>query len=134
AGLLVDRFSATRLFPLSLVPYGLGLILLGAMTPFVAMILCLLLLAVSVALYNTSFNTLWPELYGVRHLGKVRTLSTTVMVFISAGGPLVMGLLKDWGISYSTQLWTSGIFIFLACIIAWLALRSTDARPLQKSS
>ena len=45
-----------------------------------------------------------------------------------------MGLLKDWGISYSTQLWTSGIFIFLACIIAWLALRSTDARPLQKSS
>ena len=134
AGLLVDRFSATRLFPLSLVPYGLGLILLGAMTPFVVMILCLLLLAVSVALYNTSFNTLWPELYGVRHLGKVRTLSTTVMVFISAGGPLVMGLLKDWGISYSTQLWTSGIFIFLACIIAWLALRSTDARPLQKSS
>ena len=133
AGLLVDRFSATRLFPISLVPYGLGLILLGAMTPFIAMILCLLLLAVSVALYNTSFNTLWPELYGVRHLGKVRTLSTTVMVFISAGGPLVMGLLKDWGISYSTQLWTSGIFIFLACIIAWLALRSTDARPLQKS-
>ncbi len=134
AGWLVDRYTATRLFPLSLAPFGLGLILLGAMTPFVAMILCLLLLAVSVALYHTTFNTLWPELYGVRHLGKVRTLSTTVMVFISASGPLVMGLLKDWGVSYGIQLWSSGIFIFAACIVAWLALRSTDVHPLQKSS
>ncbi|MGB1155955.1 MAG: MFS transporter [Alphaproteobacteria bacterium] len=134
AGWLVDRFTATRLFPFTLLPFGLGLLLLGALTPFAAMMLCLFLLAVAVAFYGTSFNTLWPELYGVRHLGKVRTLSTTAMVFMSASGPLIMGALKDWGVSYSTQMIYGALFIFLASAVSWLALRHTDSRPLAKAS
>lgn len=134
AGWLVDRFTATRLFPFTLLPFGLGLLLLGALTPFAAMMLCLFLLAVAVAFYGTSFNTLWPELYGVRHLGKVRTLSTTAMVFMSASGPLIMGALKDWGVSYSTQMIYGALFIFLASAVSWLALRHTDSRPLTKAS
>ena len=96
--------------------------------------LCLLLLAFAVAFYGTSFNTLWPELYGVKHLGKVRTLSTTAMVFVSASGPLVMGALKDAGVDYSTQLVFGGVFIFFACALAWFALRGTDSRPLNRAS
>ena len=134
AGWLVDKFTATRLFPFSLLPFGLGLLLLGALTPFAAMMLCLLLLAIAVAFYGTTFNTLWPELYGVQHLGKVRTLSTTAVVFVSASGPLVMGGLKDLGVSYSTQCVFGGVFIFFACGVAWLALRNTDSRPLAKAS
>lgn len=134
AGWLVDKFTATRLFPFSLLPFGLGLLLLGSMTPFAAMILCLLLLAVAVAFYHTTFNTLWPELYGVKHLGKVRTLSTTAMVFVSASGPLIMGALKDWSVSYSTQCVFGSFFIFASCVIAWFALRETDSRPLAKTS
>ncbi len=134
AGWLVDKFTATRLFPFSLLPFGLGLLLLGALTPFAAMMLCLLLLAIAVAFYGTTFNTLWPELYGVQHLGKVRTLSTTAVVFVSASGPLVMGGLKDLGVSYSTQCVYAGVFIFIACGIAWVALRNTDSHPLTKAS
>ncbi|MGB1148064.1 MAG: MFS transporter, partial [Alphaproteobacteria bacterium] len=133
AGSIVDRFTATRVFPFSLLAFGLGIIFLGALSPFAAMILCLLLLAVSVSLYGTSFSTLWPELYGVKHLGKVRTLSTTTMVFTSASGPIIMGALKDSGVEFGTQLIFGGIFIFIASIVAWLALRGTDSRPLQKA-
>ena len=134
AGSIVDRFTATRVFPFSLLAFGLGIIFLGALSPFAAMILCLLLLAVSVSLYGTSFSTLWPELYGVKHLGKVRTLSTTTMVFTSASGPIIMGALKDSGVEFGTQLIFGGIFIFIASIVAWLALRGTDSRPLQKAA
>ena len=74
------------------------------------------------------------QLYGVQHLGKVRTLSTTAVVFVSASGPLVMGGLTDLGVSYSTQCVYGGVFIFIACGIAWVALRNTDSRPLAKAS
>jgi cyanate permease len=56
------------------------------------------------------------------------------MVFMSASGPLIMGALKDWGVSYSTQMIYGALFIFLASAVSWLALRHTDSRPLTKAS
>ena len=42
---------------------------------------------------------LWPELYGTRHLGAIRSLSTSLMVFSTALAPVTFGALIDWGVS-----------------------------------
>ena len=38
-------------------------------------------------------------MYGVRHLGAIRSLAVSLMVFSSALGPLAMGALMDWNVS-----------------------------------
>lgn len=52
-------------------------------------------------------SALWgafpPTLYGTRHLGAIRPLSTTIMVFSTALGPGLTGVLIDQGIDVPTQ-------------------------------
>lgn len=52
-------------------------------------------------------SALWgaflPTLYGTRHLGAIRSLSTTIMVFSTAIGPGLTGLLIDQGVDIPTQ-------------------------------
>ena len=42
---------------------------------------------------------LWPELYGTKHLGAIRSLSVSLMVFATALAPVTFGWLIDEGLS-----------------------------------
>jgi len=42
---------------------------------------------------------LWAELYGVDHLGAIRSVVAAVGVFGTALGPVTMGSLIDWGLT-----------------------------------
>ena len=50
-------------------------------------------------LANVLLSSLWAEIYGVRHLGAIRALSTSLMVFSTALGTAVFGSLIDLGYS-----------------------------------
>ncbi|MFF3717698.1 hypothetical protein [Streptomyces prasinus] len=50
------------------------------------------------------FGTVWPEVYGTRHLGAVRSPVVAVLVFASALGPGAGGLLLDAGVGQPAQL------------------------------
>ena len=42
---------------------------------------------------------MWAELYGVDHLGAIRSVVAAVGVFGTAIGPVTMGSLIDWGVT-----------------------------------
>ena len=99
AGPLIDRYSATRVLPASLIPMLLGVLTVWAFDHFFWAWPYLLLLGLTVGISFTAVTSLWAEIYGVRHFGAIRALATSVSVFTSALGPPTMGVLMDIGVS-----------------------------------
>ena len=77
-----------------------GALLLAALfsSPWVATAY-LVLAGASSGLCQLSVSVLWAELYGVTHIGAVRSLAFAFGVFASALGPVVVGALMDLGFS-----------------------------------
>ena len=118
AGPLIDRISAARVLPGFLVPMALGLLILWGFDRAVWALPYLFLLGFTSGIAFTAITALWAEIYGVRHLGAIRSLAMSLSVLASALGPLVMGALMDAGVSIET---ICGIFA-LYCIAATVLL------------
>jgi MFS family permease len=99
AGPMVDRITAVRVLPGFLVPMVLGLLLIWGFEQAVWALPYLFLLGLTGGVAFTVLTTLWAEIYGVRHLGAIRSLVASLSVLSSALGPLVMGALMDAGTS-----------------------------------
>ncbi len=66
---------------------------------------------------------LWAELYGVLHLGAIKSLGTALSVLASALSPFLLGWLIDIAFSVEHLAFGSGCFILLACTLAVFAFR-----------
>lgn len=108
AGPLVDRFSAKQIFPFHMIPMIIAVILLlpGNHPLFAALYLSLAGICTSFA--SISSTAMWAEIYGYRNLGSIKSMTTTVMVFVSAAGPVVFGVFlassKWWWLGLSLNI------------------------------
>jgi len=125
AGPLIDRWSARRSLPVALLPLIAGLLVLGfsnaSWTPY----LYLSLIGGTLGVINTAVGAFWPERYGVRHVGAIRSVSQAAMVFSTAVAPLILGLLLDAGFSAAT------IGLLMAVLVGSCALLALMVRPLR---
>jgi len=93
-GSLVDRLTARRIFPYTVLPLGAALGLLlhdGGWVPFAFMAL----LGTGIGFGGTVKGALWAELYGIRHLGAIKSMMATFMVIGTAAAPVVIGVVVD---------------------------------------
>ena len=125
-GPLVDRYTARRILPILAVPLLLGmwLILLpdnlfGGVTPFVYMGL----LGVHLGMAGPVSGGLWPELFGTKYLGSIRSITTPIMVASTAASPVLFGLLLDAQISFEQLAAGAMMFVVAAAMLAFLGLR-----------
>lgn len=121
-GRLVDRFGARHVLPAYLLSLGIGtLLLVYGQHPAVLPAL-MVLLGVTMGFAATTQGALWAELYGTRHLGAIRSVSTALVVFSTAVSPGLVGVLMDAGVALESQLLVMGVYCFAAA--AWsLVLR-----------
>ena len=99
AGPLIDRLTAVRILPTFLLPMALALFLVWAFDSTWWAWAYLFLVGVTAGVSHTGLTALWAEIYGVKHLGAIKSLFTSISVFASALGPLTMGVMMDQGIS-----------------------------------
>lgn len=94
-GGVVDRYSARSVFPFSLIPLGIALLVLllydGRWVPFTFMGF----LGVAMGLSGNVKAALWAELYGIRHLGAIKSMMAALMVVSTAAAPIAMGPFVD---------------------------------------
>jgi len=123
AGSLIDRFSSRNVFIFYLFPIalGLGTLLMGT-HPWLAMSY-MILAGITASLSGLTSSSLWAEIYGVRHLGAIKSMATTMMVLASAIGPIIIG----YGLSHNTEItiMTSILIIIVITICSWIAIRAT---------
>jgi MFS family permease len=102
AGGTMDRLSARRVFPFSLLPLGLGLVLLRLHdAPWVAYAF-MASLGATMGMSATLQTALWAELYGIRHLGAIRAMMSSFMVLSTAASPILTGFVLDAGARLGT--------------------------------
>lgn len=126
-GVLVDRHGARRTLPLWLPISGAALLILALAPAAPFVVLFLALAGFSQSGQATTVNALWPELYGTRWLGEIRSLATALMVFGSALSPAVFGWLLDLGIGPAGIAVGSSIYIGASTALYVLALRDHPA-------
>lgn len=128
AGPLVDRFTGTRLFVPSLLPLFGSMLVLTFFEATWAAMLWPGLLGLGQGLTATAFTPLLAERYGLAHLGAIRAMLQAMMIFSTAVGPPLIGVLLDAGID--TVVLAAGLAagIFVAIVLAGIAVAGFDGR------
>ncbi|MFK5977649.1 MAG: MFS transporter [Rhizobiaceae bacterium] len=128
AGQLVDRFSATRILPFFLLPLGIACLFLGLIESRIGLLLYMALLGVSYGTSTTLFGALWPEIYGTKYLGSVRSIIVALMVLSSALGPGITGYLIDFGIPFPSQIVVMGLYCLAVSVVMLFVSRQVANR------
>lgn len=128
SGQLIDRYSAVSLLPSFLLPLALACLVIASVPDGWAAFAFMALLGVSWGFSSTLFGAVWPEIYGTRHLGAIRSSIVTVMVMATALGPGLTGALIDLGVSYPAQIAAMGFYCLAVSGILFAASRRIRGR------
>ena len=78
------------------------------------------LIGISNGLANVLGSSTWAEMYGVKYIGSIKALTTALMVFSTAFGTALFGLLIDKGFTIEQIAVISFVYIFLSLIALFL--------------
>ena len=132
SGFLVDRFSSRKLIPLMNIPLLSAMfVLINYQQEFSAYIF-LGLIGVSNGLANVLGSSTWAEIYGVKFIGSIKALTTAFMVFSTAFGTALFGLLIDVGFSIEHIAFIASIYIFFALSLLLVIRNSLEPINIRK--
>ena len=132
SGILVDKFSSRKLVPYINLPMLLGLTLLFLFDHSLISYLFFGLLGMSNGLANVLGSSTWAEIYGVKFIGSIKALTTAFMVFSTAFGTAVFGLMIDNGFSIENIAFVSGIYIVISLFLLILIRNKLEPIKLRK--
>ena len=121
-GWAVDRFGTGRIVPFYMLPFALGFALMAGAQSLSAAGVALVVLGVGQGMQSTLPAAFWAEFFGTRHIGSIKAAAAAIMVFGSAIGPGVSGVLIDYGIDFPTQMWGYAAFFIAAALMATLGV------------
>ena len=77
------------------------------------------LLGITNGLANVLGSSTWAEIYGVKHIGSIKALTTALMVFATAFGTALFGMLIDINFSIEQIAVVSGAYILISIILLY---------------
>ena len=78
------------------------------------------LIGISNGFANVLGSSTWAEIYGVKHIGSIKALTTALMVFATAFGTALFGLLIDKGFTIEQIAIISATYISISLICLFL--------------
>jgi MFS family permease len=125
-GGLIDRFSAVSLFPFFLMPLGAAAALFYWASPAWAAFPYLMLVGMTAGANSNIGSALWAEIYGVEHLGRIRSVASTWAVLGAAASPILAGALFRLGFNFEHMLLGSlAIVAFSTAAASLLVIHQT---------
>ena len=74
-------------------------------------------MGISNGLANVLGSSTWAEIYGVKFIGSIKALTTAMMVFATAFGTAIFGIIIDYGYPVEVIAMVSSIYIIAANIL-----------------
>ena len=90
------------------------------------------LIGISNGLANVLGSSTWAEIYGVKHIGSIKALTTALMVFATAFGTALFGILIDNSLSIENISVISGTYIFLSIVMLFVIRDKINPKYQQK--
>ena len=120
AGFLIDKFSSRRLLIYMNIPLFLATIVLFYFNSQISSFLFFGMIGITNGLANVLGSSTWAEIYGVKYIGSIKALTTALMVFATAFGTALFGILIDYGFSIEQIAIVSGIYILSSIILLYM--------------
>jgi len=117
SGPIIDKFTSRKILPLMNIPSLFAMVILCYSDHYISSYFLLGLMGVSNGLANVLGSSTWAEIYGVKYLGSIKALTTAMMVFSTAFGTAIFGLIIDLGYSIEIIAIVSFTYIFVANIL-----------------
>ena len=117
SGFLVDKFTGRKLILYMNLPLLLAMFTLFNFNHEIFAYVFLGLIGVSNGLANILGSSTWAEIYGVKYIGSIKALTTAFMVFSTAFGTAIFGLLIDNGFTIENIAFTGGAYIVISLIL-----------------
>ena len=117
SGFLIDKFTSRKLLIYMNIPLALStFVIIYFNTPITAFIF-LGLIGITNGLANVLGSSTWAEIYGVKYIGSIKALTAALMVFATAFGTALFGVLIDNGFTIEKIAVVSGIYILLSIVL-----------------
>ena len=84
------------------------------------------LIGITNGLANVLGSSTWAEIYGVKFIGSIKALTTAFMVFSTAFGTAVFGLLIDNGFTIENIAFTGAIYILISLFLLVLIRKKVE--------
>ena len=114
SGFLVDRFNSRKLIFIINVPLLIALGFLYLFNHTSVAYIFFGLIGVSNGLANVLGSSTWAEIYGVKYIGSIKALTTAFMVFSTAFGTAVFGLLIDKGFTIENIAFVGAAYVVIS--------------------
>ena len=126
SGFLIDKFTSRKLLIYMNIPLLFSVIVLFFFDTQITAFIFLGLVGISNGFANILGSSTWAELYGVKYLGSIKALTTALMVFATAFGTALFGLLIDIGFTVGDIAAVSGSYILLSLIFLFLIRKNLN--------
>jgi len=123
AGPIVDKLTSGKILPLMNVPSLFAMLILFYFDNYISSYFLLGLMGISNGLANVLGSSTWAEIYGVKYIGSIKALTTSMMVFSTAFGTAVFGVIIDFGYPIEVIAMTSFIYMLAANLLIILFRR-----------
>lgn len=132
SGFLVDKFTSRKLIPIMNIPLLISMFVLFYYKHEMSAFIFLGLVGISNGLANVLGSSTWAEIYGVKFIGSIKALTTAFMVFSTAFGTALFGLMIDNGFSIENIAFVSGIYIVISLFLLILIRNKLEPIKLKK--
>lgn len=117
-GWLAPRMSLTRLMGIALLALAAGVAALPALATLPHVMIWAAAMGLGGGIVMVLFFSVWPQIFGRRHLGRIQGLAQAMTVLASAVGPLLLAWCVEMTGSYT------GMFRILAAVVTLTAVAS----------
>jgi len=126
SGFLVDKFTSRKLIPIMNIPLLLAMIVLFYGKQEISAYFFLGLIGISNGFGNILGSSTWAEIYGVKYIGSIKALTTAFMVFSTAIGTAVFGILIDKGFTVENIAFICGSYIVISITLLILFRKTLE--------
>jgi predicted MFS family arabinose efflux permease len=126
SGLLVDKFTSRKLIPFMNIPLLLAMVVLFYSKQEISAYFFLGLIGISNGFGNILGSSTWAEIYGVKYIGSIKALTTAFMVFSTALGTAVFGVLIDKSFTIENIAFICGTYIVISISLLILFRKSLE--------
>ena len=126
SGFLIDKFTSRKLLIFMNIPLFLSTFVIIYFDAQFTAFIFLGLIGISNGLANVLGSSTWAEVYGVKHIGSIKALTTALMVFSTAFGTALFGILIDIGFSIEKIAVISALYILISFILLFLVRKKLN--------
>merc|ERR1711991_520797 len=126
SGFLIDKFTSRKLLIFMNIPLLISTLVLFYFSNPITSFIFLGLIGISNGLANVLGSSTWAEIYGVKFIGSIKALTTALMVFSTAFGTALFGLLIDNGFTIENIAFVGSAYVVVSLALLILIRKTIE--------